>query len=304
MAWQVQLRQDAAADLVSATPVEGEPGYDRTNKRLLVGDGVRAEGVPHASYRDVQNQTFAFATAGGTADALTLDITDGTLDYNPAAYVTGQRFTFKAASDNTGSATLNVNSLGSKTIKKNAGADDLAGGDIVAGGIYTVVYDGTVFQLSGGLGGGGGGGAVLIVADEKSNNTQGGTFNNGAWRTRDLNTVRQNGIDGASLSSNQITLPAGDYIVFASAPARAVNGHQTRLQDTGGTTLVIGTSEDASSGNQVQNRSVVHGAFTLASSATVELQHRCVTSVSNTGFGNVAAFGNNEVYSVVEIRKV
>ena len=53
---------------------------------------------------------------------------------------------FKANTANTGAATLNVNSLGAKTIKKNV-SQDLETGDISANQIITVVYDGTNFQL-------------------------------------------------------------------------------------------------------------------------------------------------------------
>lgn len=62
------------------------------------------------------------------------------------AYTTGQSFTFKAGTANTGAATLNVNALGAKTIKKNVSAD-LATGDILANQIVKVVYDGTNMQM-------------------------------------------------------------------------------------------------------------------------------------------------------------
>lgn len=62
------------------------------------------------------------------------------------AYSTGQFFTFKANTANTGAATLNVNSLGAKTIKKNV-STDLATGDILANQIVSVIYDGTNMQL-------------------------------------------------------------------------------------------------------------------------------------------------------------
>lgn len=67
---------------------------------------------------------------------------------NPAftAYTTGQVFNFKANTANTGACTLNVNSLGAKTIKKNV-SDDLETGDILASKIVSVIYDGTNFQL-------------------------------------------------------------------------------------------------------------------------------------------------------------
>lgn len=62
------------------------------------------------------------------------------------AYAAGQRFTFQAGTANTGTATLNVNGLGAKTIKKNS-SSDLATGDILASQVVTVVYDGTNMQL-------------------------------------------------------------------------------------------------------------------------------------------------------------
>lgn len=62
------------------------------------------------------------------------------------AYAAGQVFVFKANTANTGAATLNVDSLGAITIKKQKDVD-LNDGDIKAGSIVTVVYDGTNFQL-------------------------------------------------------------------------------------------------------------------------------------------------------------
>jgi len=62
------------------------------------------------------------------------------------AYTTGMKFRFKTDVGNTGAATLNVSSLGAKTIKKN-NDQDLATGDIEAGQIVDVVYDGTNMQM-------------------------------------------------------------------------------------------------------------------------------------------------------------
>ncbi len=67
----------------------------------------------------------------------------GTPSPAPSAYAAGQRFVFIAANANTASVTLNVNSLGAKTIKKYAGAA-LAAGDIAGSGhVCECVYDGT-----------------------------------------------------------------------------------------------------------------------------------------------------------------
>lgn len=59
-----------------------------------------------------------------------------------ASYVAGQRYIFKAANANTAASTLNVNGLGTKTIKKN-GILDLSPNDILAAQIVEVMYDGT-----------------------------------------------------------------------------------------------------------------------------------------------------------------
>jgi len=61
------------------------------------------------------------------------------------AYAQGDLYTFKAGGTNTGATTINVDSLGAKAVQFNGAA--LVGGEIVSGLMYTVVYDGTQFQL-------------------------------------------------------------------------------------------------------------------------------------------------------------
>ncbi len=75
-----------------------------------------------------------------------------TYDTAPSAYETGQVFLFKADVANTGAATLNVNALGAKTIKKiaNGTSSDLSDNDIIANQLVLVGYDGTNMQLLGG----------------------------------------------------------------------------------------------------------------------------------------------------------
>jgi hypothetical protein len=65
------------------------------------------------------------------------------------AYNTGMIINFKADVGNTGAATLNIDGLGAKDIKKmtTAGKAALETGDIIANGIYTLIYDGTDFIL-------------------------------------------------------------------------------------------------------------------------------------------------------------
>lgn len=140
---QVQIRRDSATNLNATTPASGELGYDTTNKRLRLGDGSTLGGITTPNSIDLQNQSFVYAAASGT-DTITMTVTPA-----PTAYVAGARYVFKAAADNTGTATLNVNSLGAKTIKKRttSGIADVSAGDIQQDGVYGVVYDGTYMQL-------------------------------------------------------------------------------------------------------------------------------------------------------------
>ncbi len=112
-------------------------------------------------------ENMAFASVNNAARALegmlarwhndnngTLDTTGSSNAYlltpnrSITAYTRGQEFEFEANHTNTGAATLNVSSLGATTIQKTDGAA-LGAGDIQSGGVYKVIYDGTVFQLVG-----------------------------------------------------------------------------------------------------------------------------------------------------------
>ena len=78
----------------------------------------------------------------GAANAYVVTFS-GTLS---VAYTAGLMIQFKVGNNNTGTSTLNVNSLGAKTIKNTDGTN-LASGQLPAGSIALVQYDGTNFQL-------------------------------------------------------------------------------------------------------------------------------------------------------------
>lgn len=89
----------------------------------------------------IQNASYIYAADSVGTDAYAVSISP-----TPATYVTGMFIAFKAGTANTGAATLNVNGLGAKTIKKNLD-EDLTDNDIKANQITLVMYDGTNFQL-------------------------------------------------------------------------------------------------------------------------------------------------------------
>jgi hypothetical protein len=122
-----------------------------------------------------------------------------------------------------------------------------------------------------------------------------------------LNTVLTNEISGASLATNQITLPAGTYEIEWSAPGYSVNVHQSQLYDTTASAILIGgSSEDANTNVYAQTRSVGFGRFTLSIESVLELRHRCQQSHGD-GFGRQVGdmFAvDHETYAIVQIRKI
>jgi microcystin-dependent protein len=84
-----------------------------------------------------------YPTVGGTADAITLTGAAAAI----TAYAAGQTFFFIAGATNTGAVTVNVDSVGVKSITGPAGTA-LTAGHIVVGSTYSMTYDGTQFQIS------------------------------------------------------------------------------------------------------------------------------------------------------------
>lgn len=94
----------------------------------------------------LQDGTLVYAADSVGTDAYAITLAPVT-NFTMSAYVTGMVFHFKAGTANTGACTLNVNSLGAKTIKKNHD-QDLDSNDIEAGQMVSVIYDGTNFEMT------------------------------------------------------------------------------------------------------------------------------------------------------------
>ena len=145
---------------------------------------------------------------------------------------------------------------------------------------------------------------LLHVREEGSNNTSGGQFSSGSWVKRTLDTTKTNEITGASLSSSQITLPAGTYYIFATANVgTSVGRHTAKLYNTTDSSdVIIGTSETSLS-NDHSGKSFVIGRFTISGQKTFELQHRCSSTSNVDGFGTNADFSVVQVFAEVQIWK-
>jgi len=154
---------------------------------------------------------------------------------------------------------------------------------------------------------------LLYIEDQKGNGVSGGNSVGGTQNVRDLNTKVVDNITGASLATNQITLPAGTYKVEFSAPAVDSGNlrHKTRLRNiSDSTTPIVGSSEytDGESGGwegdgMSTTRSVGSGLFTIAGTKVFELQTYCSAPYSD-GLGLAVSSGDIEVYSQIKIWKV
>ena len=141
----------------------------------------------------------------------------------------------------------------------------------------------------------------VIVEDRKTAGTNGASSVAATWVRRDLTTLVRNTI-GASLASNQVTLPAGTYFARWTAPAYKTRGHKTRLYDVSSSaTIAYGTSEWAEYDGYVQNSSSGSSVFTLATTGTIALDH--YTLLGSGLMGKSSGVGT-EVYSRLEIWKM
>lgn len=95
-----------------------------------------------AVYENFQPIWYALTT--GPADAYIAALTPA-----PTAYFTGMKIQLLFNLTNTGAATVNVNGLGVKAIRKGTGgATALSASDLVVTKIYELIYDGTNFQIN------------------------------------------------------------------------------------------------------------------------------------------------------------
>lgn len=146
------------------------------------------------------------------------------------------------------------------------------------------------------------------VKDIKSAGTSGGNITSGSYATRDLNTLENPGsYSWISLSSNQITLSSGTYIITASAPGSDCDEYKIKLRNvTDSTDVTLGTSERASNANAGTTRSHLSCQVTIASSKAFEIQQRCNTTPpgDGRGLGRAVAIGDSEVYTIVQVTKI
>ena len=205
-------------------------GFKHTNV------AVAASRTDYARASQVMDGTLTWPTVAGTGDAITLA-------HSPAqtAYTTGMVIRFKAGASNTGAVTVNVDSLGAKSLKTLAGAA-LASGDLAAGYIVNATYDGADFRLHAPVASG-----IITGVTAGTGLSGGGT--SGAVTVNLANTTVAAGAYGSASAVPVITVDAQGRLTAASTAAlglSSISMATSRL--LGRTTAGSGAIEEISVG--------------------------------------------------------
>jgi chromosome segregation ATPase len=147
-----------------------------------------------------------------------------------------------------------------------------------------------------------------IIVDKKVQGIDGGTFNQGSWITRELNTKILDDYNIVDISNNKFILQRGSYLIQWSAPAFNVEKHMSRLRNiSDNITVITGSSENsfvAPNNGGCTTRSIGFARVEIDEPKLFEIQHYGNVDVSDNGFGVASDIsGEYEKYTFVEIFK-
>lgn len=190
---------------------------------------------------------------------------------------------------NSGTGVVTVDPNAAETI---GGAATLT---INPGEIYRIICDGSNFHpiaLKTDLG------PHLIVQDQKASGTVGGAHSGTGYLVRTLNTTVRN-ICGASVASNQVTLPAGTWLISAFAAfgdQASLDPNRVRIRNiTDSTTAILGPGERPAT--NVGSYCRLAGVITITAAKVFELQHYQVNNAGASSQGFPVSTGDVEIYA-------
>ncbi|MGZ3757226.1 MAG: beta strand repeat-containing protein [Mucilaginibacter sp.] len=151
----------SADGLKAITGIDGTANFTAYGRQAV---SMNYSGVNYLLNLPLKNGTLAL-TGDISAPSVFSGSAAGTNTYTTSitgimAYATNQQFFILFSNANTGASTININSLGAKSIVKNA-SSTLVGGEIIAGEILCLQYDGTNFQIVGSTAASGGGASKI-----------------------------------------------------------------------------------------------------------------------------------------------
>jgi len=141
-----------------------------------------------------------------------------------------------------------------------------------------------------------GGSLYFCAREEQASGTDGGACAATTWQTRTLNTVTKNTIVGASLASNNITLPAGTYRIEARYPTAGLMNHKGAIYNNTDSAFSILGDVSAS-----KTHGIISGNILITAQKTFSLR-QFSSAADGQGFGTgLASAGQTEVFATVEI---
>ena len=177
---------------------------------------------------------------------------------------------FNAHATNTGAATINVNSLGAKSLKRPDGTATQAG-DIVSGQLYIINYDGTDFLIVPGFGG--------------------GTAFNLVTGSTDNAIIRADGTGGSTTQGSSATIDDSGNVAISGDIT--LQGILKEINPTGSMTLSGGTSSILGSNITLyaeSNGAAANDFLFKAGSTTVLNYDHSATNWGFTGSLSVSSF--------------
>jgi hypothetical protein len=143
--------------------------------------------------------------------------------------------------------------------------------------------------------------SYAILREEQTSGTNGqtsgGTPAAGTWYTRVINVEAADPSSIVTISSNQFTLAAGDYLISWEATGYGLGAHQTRLYDVTGTAVVTngyGSSENDGTAGRTRH-STGNVRVSPSSSNVYRVEHKQSASEAYAIMGSPASLGT-EVY--------
>jgi len=228
------------------TPVANLPmgGY------LHTGVANATARTNYASAGQVQDSTLQYLTSVSGTNTIT-----ALAPISMGALAAGQTFRFIVAATNTGSVTLNINSIGAKSITKN-GATALSSGDLVINSMVEIIYDGTQFQVLNpnvisSLG-------TMATQNANAVAITGGTI---SGLSSPL-PVASGGTGAATLTTNSVLLGNGTSAISTIAPSTSGNvltSDGTTWSSQPNPKLISGTAQATTSGTSISFTGIPSG---------------------------------------------
>jgi len=123
------------------------------------------------------------------------------------------------------------------------------------------------------------------------------------WKKRTIGTKDFDPAGLSTLASDQFTLPAGTYSIYAVAMGYDCDRHAIRLYnatDTAATLTGVLSRSDSSDTDADPSPAVVSGAFTITATKTFELQHRVETNSAAMNLTDPSSWGTKNVMITIQ----